>query len=383
MKDFSIDIDWPDWASRLPEPFQREFMHTAVWQWLGILVLIAIGYLAYRIGRGVARALFKLRARFTNAPMSPSTDAAVRRAMGFLLAVFVSYPILDELSLHNKILTFCQSVLSALTILAISLLAYAVWDMLCDDIAHRAAGSQKAERLLVPMARKFVRAIIVTIALLVASSDLFKFDVRGVVASLGIGGLVVALAAKDSVENVFGSLTILFDMPFAIGDWVRIDKIEGIVEEINLRSTRIRTFEDTVIKLPNANLIRASVENVSARRTRRQKLSIRVSYDSTADSVNAFCDDIRKWLDANPKVQEGKSLVDIGDLSETSLGVSIQCQFEVATQAEEMELKHALANEIMRSRDAHHVLFAAAPRPLPPVPPEPMTAPIKDIPTTS
>src|SRR5213075_891075 len=143
----------------------------------------------------------------------------------------------------------------------------------CDYLIHRSESVDKrTERLLVPVTRKFVAVIILIGGLLVEAWVLFGGQHGAeAIAGLGIGGLAVALAAKDSVENVFGSLTILFDMPFALGDWVKIDKVEGVVEEINLRSTRIRTFEDSLITLPNSNLIKASVENFGARRFRRQR----------------------------------------------------------------------------------------------------------------
>src|SRR5205085_10627722 len=114
---------------------------------------------------------------------------------------------------------------------------------------------------------------------------------------------------KDSVENVFGSLTILFDMPFALGDWVKIDKYEGIVEEINLRSTRIRTFEDSVITLPNSNLIKAAVENYGARRYRRQRFQIRVSYANRAENLDRFIASVRKYVDSVPQATKDRTIV--------------------------------------------------------------------------
>jgi MscS family membrane protein len=358
--------EWPDWVLDLPRAFRWTLLGVATWQWIGILVLLALAAVAAMIGRSVAIRLLGFRARFLSRTLTSTTERSIRRAVGILAGVAVTYLFLLELALPIHFDQFARAVLCGTSIFALALLAYALWDAVCDDIAARAAGSDRAERLLVPMARKFVRAMIVLIALLVAGTMLFNADIRGILASLGIGGLVVALAAKDSVENVFGSLTILFDMPFAIGDWVRIDKTEGIVEEINLRSTRIRTFEDTVITLPNANLIRASVENVSGRRSRRQQLTIRVSYDTPVAALDAFCQDLRKWLDAQPKVVREKSIVDISELNEPSLGVLVQCHFEAKTQAEELDLRHKLAVEILRLRDKHHVLFAAHPRPLPP-----------------
>lgn len=362
---------WPRWTQDLPAAFRYAFLGVAAWQWIGLVVVAVIALAATFAGRFVAIRAMDLRERLVGERPSSSTEKMVRRAVGLLAGVAICHPLLEELYLPVRFDGAIRSLLQGATIVATVLLAIAVWDAICDTIAGRAAGHQRAERLLVPMARKFMRAVIVTVGLLVALQMLLRVDISTFIATLGISGLVIALAAKDSVENVFGSLTILFDMPFAIGDWVKIDKTEGIVEEINLRSTRIRTFEDTVITVPNANLIRATVENYSSRRTRRQKLHLKVSYDSDPARVDAFCEDLRTWISEQEKVMPGKTVVNIEDVGEPSFGVLVQCLFKVKTQAEELELRHALVMEILRLRDKHGVLFAAHPRPLPPVPPEP------------
>jgi MscS family membrane protein len=223
--------------------------------------------------------------------------------------------------------------------------------------ARAATVSTRAERLLVPLTRKFIRTIIFTIACFVAMSTLFNVNVAAVVASLGLGGVVVALAAKDSVENIIGSVTILFDMPFAIGDFVKIDKIEGTVEEINLRSTKIRTPENTVINLPNSNLIRASVENVSARKFRRQKLNLRVTYDTPSPKINAMCEELRSFLLADERVDPERVIVSLNEMDDVAMTVLVQCHVAVDTHPAEMEFKHGLLSEIAKLRIKHGVLF--------------------------
>jgi len=202
--------------------------------------------------------------------------------------------------------------------------------------------------------------LILLVTFIVALSTMFNVNVTALLASLGVGGIVVALAAKDSVENIFGSITLLFDMPFAMGDWVRIDKVEGIVEEINLRSTRIRTFENTSINLPNANLIRAAVENVSARPYRRLKFNLRVSYDTPPSNLNALSDDLRAFLSADDKLDQDRIIVSLSDMDDTAITVLVQCHCQAATQAEEMECRHKVLTEIMRLRSKHGVLFYPA-----------------------
>jgi MscS family membrane protein len=354
-------IDWPQWVRDLPPVFAHRFLGIAFWQWIGFAVAFAGAYVAYWIGGRIAGLLVRIRRRVFLTPMSQATQTAIRRAAGALCAVLAASQILDELYLVGKPETLAQKFLSAGLILGIVLLAYAVWDSLCDDLAAHLGGHERAEGLLLPMARKFIRAGIVVVGLLFAATDLLNLNVQSLIASLGIGGLVIALASKDSVENVFGSFTILFDMPFKLGDWVKMPPTEGIVEEINLRSTRIRTFEDTLITLPNANLTRASVENVSARRWRRQQITLRLGYDARAESLNAFCEELRAWLAAQEEIVQGTAIVQVSDFSETSIGLLVQCQFKVSTQAEELAERHALATKILELRQTHKVRLVADP----------------------
>ncbi len=351
----------PDWVADLPEPFHRTFMGVHVWQWLGLLLLAVIAWISMLIGRKIAIKVMTARDRFFPGEISPETHMATRRAAGLITGVLVCYPLTGPLNLPGKLDRGVLLVLEAMTILAFSMLAYAIWDAVCDGMANRAVGvSQRAEKLLVPVTRKLVRLVIIVIACFVALSTLFNVNVAAVIASLGLGGIVVALAAKDSVENVIGSITILFDMPFAIGDWVKIDKVEGIVEEINLRSTRIRTFEDTVINLPNANLIRAAVENVSSRRYRRQKFNLRAAYDTPPEKLNALCNDLRDYLKSDEKVDPERIIVNLSEMDDTGISVLVQCHFEAASQAEELEIRHRLFTEIMTLRIQHGVLFYPA-----------------------
>lgn len=354
----------PDLASQLPREFRHTFLGVATWQWIGLLVVLGIATLAGSLARSATKRLTTFRDRFAPKPMEQATRAGICRGAGILAAALLSQGLVGDLNLpagfERDVVTLAQ----VLVVFSTVLILYGWWDAACDSIAERAAGHRRAERLLVPMMRKFVRAVILTAGIL---SLVWIYggakQINALIGAIGLSGLVIALAAKDSVENFFGSLTILFDMPFALGDWVRIDKVEGIVEQINLRSTRIRTFEDSMITLPNANLIRASVENFGARRSRRQKLDVRMSYDTDPSRIEPFCQAIRDYLAAQPEVVQGRTIVEVQDMSETSFGILVQTFFDVSSQAEELRCRDALITEILAQHKKLGVLFAAAPRP--------------------
>lgn len=363
----------PDSAEAWPHPFQNTFLSVKLWQWflLGALFLICFGFGV--VARYVAAKLTHLRDRVVPQPMSASTRLAVSKSAGLLVGSLTALILLPSLRLQETIRysdgvlepAFGQRVelvVDALFVVSLTMLAYAYWDATCDTIAAKAAGHRRAERLLVPMMRKFIRALIVTLGVLIVLAVTFGAKtLTGLVAGLGVTGLVVALAGKDSVENVFGSLTILFDMPFALGDYVRIDKVEGNVEEINLRSTRIRTVEDTLITLPNANLIRASVENFGARRSRRQKLTLRLSYGSDPQSIEAFSGSLRDFLKNQPQVEGERTLVQLDDPSETSLGLVIIWYVKADSVFEEAQSRTKLLDEALRLKNIHGLNLAALP----------------------
>lgn len=325
------------------------------------ITLAAAAALALLIGF-LARAVVDRVLRSRPGVAIIGTRRALRGAVGLVVAATAFEGLAEFAAMPLRVALLVDRLQASGLIVAGALLALALWDLSADGIASRATTlDPQADRLLIPVVRKFVRfAVLLTAALLVLS--MFVPNLGTLVAGLGIGGVAIALAAKDSVENILGSITILFDRPFAIGDWVRIDKTEGIVEEINLRSTRIRTFEDTVITLPNANLIRAAVENFGARRTRRQRLTLKLAGDASSAALLAYQADLLAWLEATPGFAAGKNVVALEGANETGLQLLIQCLAAAETFADEMSLRTALLEQSVVLREKHGLFFAGAPR---------------------
>lgn len=324
-------------------------------QWLTLILYLAWTPVTIWIIRKLLRAGFKVRKKYVDLPVTESSAKSARRAASLLGAAAIWY-----LWLPCDTLPYPDDIASALHFIVIASsvwLIASVWEGFCDSLTEKATNlNKRAEKLLIPVTRKLVRAVIIVGGALILLGT-YSVDYKGIAAGLGIGGLVMALAAKDSVENIFGSLTILFDMPFALGDWVKIGTVDGIVEEINLRSTRIRTFEDSIITLPNSNLIKASVENMGARRVRRQKFLIRLSYETGVDSVEKISKDLIAFLDQVPGIEKGRSVVQMNDLGETSFGVLVQCYFETNEFQEEMRLRGEVMRRILQLAGEHGAEF--------------------------
>jgi MscS family membrane protein len=313
-----------------------------VWQWIALAGLLVASALIGYAASVAARAVSALGERIGTPQTSRSARRGARRSIGLLTAALFWQPILPGLELTGTWARWIGLAVQGITVAAAIWLVYSVWDGLCDAMTEKAAAlDHRAEKLLVPVTRKLVRFLIVLTGALIGMAWMGA-NVAGVMAGLGIGGLAVALAAKDSVENIFGSLTILLDMPFAIGDWVKIGPVDGVVEEINLRSTRIRTFQDSLITLPNSNLIKASVENFGARRYRQLSVQFTVPLDTKPEALDAFTDDLKAFVLARPKTRRDPFYVAVNDLTDAGLIVLMQFFIESETYEEELAERSAI-----------------------------------------
>ena len=140
---------------------------------------------------------------------------------------------------------------------------------------------------LVPLVIKTSRIAIVILGLLTLIQEL-GINVFSLLAGLGVGGLAIALAAKDTAANFFGSLMILFDQPFKIGDWIKISDMEGTVEDIGFRSTRIRTFYDSQIIIPNSTVASSQIDNLGKRNFRRTVETLGLTYSTSKENLELF-----------------------------------------------------------------------------------------------
>jgi MscS family membrane protein len=182
---------------------------------------------------------------------------------------------------------------------------------------------------LVPTLRKALKAFVGVVVFVVVVQNL-GYSVSGLLGALGVGGLAMALAARDTLANLFGGVTILIDRPFKPRDWITLDGADGVVEEIGLRSTRIRTFAKTVISIPNSVLANATVENHSLMPKRRIKFTVGISYSSTPDQVREAVRRIEESLHANPEIHQEFLMVKFTAFGASSLDLFVYC-FSVTT----------------------------------------------------
>jgi MscS family membrane protein len=199
---------------------------------------------------------------------------------------------------------------------------------------------------LLPFVRKSLRVFIILLAVLMAIQNL-GYSISGLLASLGIGGLAVALAAKDTLANVFGSIMIIVDRPFHIGDTIRSGDIEGTVEEVGFRSTKIRTFDKSLISVPNSIITNLAVNNLSRMTLRRIRFSVGVTYATTPAQMRQAVESIRTMLAAHPALDKESILVRFTEFGASSLDILIQCFTITTVFAEHLEVREDVCLKVM------------------------------------
>ena len=202
------------------------------------------------------------------------------------------------------------------------------------------------EKTLISAMQSTLRFFIIFVGA-VFIADSMGFDLTSLIAGLGISGLALALAAKDSISNFFGAITVLLDRPFKVGDWIVVGSAEGEVIEINLRTTLIRTSADTIITMPNANLVNSPVENWGKRRWRRWQTQLHLDINADGDAVNSFCERVLQGIRDNPKtLKKEASFCQVSMISATSLDVDVNLYWDVSGGVEEREERAKLIIQI-------------------------------------
>jgi MscS family membrane protein len=180
----------------------------------------------------------------------------------------------------------------------------------------------KVDKILFPFMSKTLRLILIALVITIIA-ETWGYNIQGFVTGLGLGGLAFALAAKDAAANVIAGIFIILDKPFTIGDWVSNDDLEGSIESISFRTTKIRTIDEALIIVPNSKLTNEPVTNFSRRGKRRISLTLELTYKTPRDKVEICVTNIRNMLEADSKVSKDGILVRLDKFNATSLDILV------------------------------------------------------------
>ncbi len=276
--------------------------------------------------------------------------ACLQKPAEFLVLLIGFFIAMEVLQLPSEPFDFHKlttAILKALVIYDVAWFLFNLVDMVDHYLSKWAARTKSTlDDALAPLLRKSLRILIVIMACLMAIQT-FGYPVTGVIASLGIGGLAFALAAKDTVSNIFGSLMIIFDRPFQVGDWIKAGDMEGTVEEVGFRSTKIRTFAKTLISVPNNLIANLPLDNYSRMPKRRIRLTVGVSYDATPAQMREAVSRIRELLKTHPAIDQEFFLVNFTDFGASSLDIMVYCFTTTIKWGEYLDAREDVCLKIM------------------------------------
>ncbi len=353
-----IDSPTAWFRTHLPPWLFARTMILENFQWIGMLLVILAGVVVDRTLRFLLEYLLRSRFRESEYEYNVEYLRALAKWAGIAAGGIVWVIGLSWLGLPDLLHVILHIAAVLVATVAGVLAMIKVVDLACFVLEQRVAKTRtKLDDLLVPLLRKTLK-VFVTVFGIVIVADNLEVNITGVIAGLGLGGLAFALAAKDTVENLFGSITILLDRPFHIGDWVGIGDVEGTVETIGFRSTRVRTFYDSLVTIPNSNLIKAHVDNYGARRRRRIRCFLNVPYNTSPEKVEAFCEGIREIIRNHPYTVKTNYHAWFNEFGPHSLNILLWAFHETPDWATELRERHRLFLDIMRLAKRLGVEFA-------------------------
>ncbi len=226
---------------------------------------------------------------FTNLSLSPNLDIFVTKVFRVSLIVIITWGLMN---FTNSGSTFLDQFKIRLNI---------------DDI-------------LIQFLSRALNFIIIAIAILIVAQE-FNYDINGFLAGLGLGGLAFALAAKDALANIFGGIVIILEKPFLIGDWIKTSTVEGSVEEITFRSTKIRAFDQALITVPNSTLANENITNYSRMGKRRVTFNLRINRLTPSDKLEKCAGRIEKMLKNHSGIHPETIFVFFDKFSDSSLDI--------------------------------------------------------------
>lgn len=347
---------------RFPNWVQNKFLGMTIFQYFSIVILVILSALLHKLfafffRNLLSRLIIKIGKGQRGANAKKLVEAIARPASLFLIFKLWIW----GLPTFQFPLLFT---VYAVLFLRISLPVFGmmIGNHVVDFVAlYMGKLAEKTEGTLddqlIPLLKKVLTTFVHIIGF-VFILNAMKIDVTSVLTGLSIGGLAFAFAAQDTIKNLFGSFTIFMDRPFQVGDWIVAGDINGTVEEVGFRSTRIRTFSNSVLYVANGNLANMVIDNMGVRVYRRYSTTLGVTYDTPPELIEAFIKGLRQIIMEHPDTRKDYFQVYLNDFAGSSLNILFYSFFTVNDWGLELRARHELMINILKLANELGVRFA-------------------------
>jgi MscS family membrane protein len=348
---------------------KTEYLENSAQNYLIFVAAIIIGLLFKGlISRYLSHSLYKLIGKKEKKVGVGKFDKLLTRPIGFFImltilyfgASYLEFPTSWELADVNEfgIKMLLSKGFSLIYIYSIFRISLRLIDYIGLILLKRAEETEnKMDDQLIPFVLEIIKFVAYVFAIFIILGSVLGVNIIALTTGLGIGGLALAMASKESLENLLGSFTIFLDQPFTVGDAVTVGSITGVVEKVGFRSTRIRTFDKSLVTLPNKKMIDAELDNLGMRPVRRVKFNLGLTYDTTAEQIKAIVADIQHMINQHEKTnQDGK--VRFQEFGSSSLDIMIMYFVNSPRWDDLIDVKEDVNYKIMEIIKKHNSDFA-------------------------
>jgi small-conductance mechanosensitive channel len=346
---YSIRSVFPEW-----------FLQYPVWRYMLLVAVIVLVFMAIRqVGGFLTNMILVLKSSPENVRLRMVLEAAIW-PIRLLLITLVIYVAKEFLSFPPTAERIADSIINVLGTLAAVIFVYRLIELLVFELAKFAEREDNLlDKSFVHMMRMIARILVIVVGAIYLLRVISGKPLSALLAGLGIGGIAVALAAQDTLKNFFGSIMIMLDKPFTVGQRVTVEGFDGTVEEIGFRSTRVRTLTGHLVTVPNEKMATNSIENIGRRPSIRRLTNITITYDTPPEKVEKAVSIIREILDNHEGMDpEFPPRVHFNEYNDTSLNILMIYWYFPPDYWAYLDFSERVNLEIMRRFEAEGIEFA-------------------------
>lgn len=345
-------------VGELPESLKQDWFGIQIWQYIAVFCWLLLGLIFRKIFEFILDNYIHRLAKKTKFTWDDDLIDGVDKPFGFIFMMFFWLATFTNLQLSVTVNHYLSLILEIAVSVGFIWLFYNLSDVFSKYLGVLTSKTEtKLDDQLVPLIRKTLRFFVLVMGIILILQN-NGYNVASLIAGLGIGGLAVALAARDTLANFFGSITIFVDKPFRIGDWIKVAGVEGTVEEVGFRSTRIRTFYNSLVSVPNSNISNNEVDNLGLREYRRLLTTLNLTYSTSPEQMEAFVEGIKAIVKSNSHFRQDFYEVHFNAFGAHSLDVMVYVFFKVPDWSTELQQKHNFFLEVLKLAKEVGVEFA-------------------------
>ncbi len=326
----------------------RGYLET--WQWLGMIGALAAASAAFYLGRGLLRAFGQRDGWDGLTKLAPPA--------GLVLSAAILSWAIGRLGLTQVGLPGVGTLIGVFLIVAIALFAYRLVALLGGWFLARAQKTTSYVDEIAASLGTGLMKLLVVLGAIIAVADVVGLPYEGVIAGLGVGGVAIAFAARDTVSNMLGGGILMADRPFQRGDLIELDGTLATVEHVGLRCTRLRSLDDTLLNVPNSQLSDRTIANWGRRRRRKVVLGVGLTYDTPRDKLDRFVKRLKEVMLAQPRIDRDDLYIGLKSFGASSIDIELMYYLKVYAYGSQVDAQHAIILDIIALAEEIGVEFA-------------------------